>query len=198
MEKVQHFKHLKSKTVLTCCSSHAVRQTPNQTDGLCTMPKVSVLGRNWKELISEVGALHATELVSGTLVLQLAWIGRIWDNLSCYTHFWEKLDPQRNFGCSYLDFKEKEAPSVTCENKRLVLYDWRGLNDKLPLCFTFTFEFFKKLHDLPKVPQLPKAESVFYLSWNLQRWAYKGLLNFPRHVRSNIFVIQNYLNNNHY
>lgn len=63
-ERVQHFEHLMSKAVLTCCSSHAVRQTPNQTDGLCTRPKPSVLGRKKKELISEVGPPCATEPVS--------------------------------------------------------------------------------------------------------------------------------------
>lgn len=63
-EKVQHFKHLMSKTVLTCCPSHTVRQTPNQTDGLCTMPKTCVLERKRKELSLEVGPLQATELAS--------------------------------------------------------------------------------------------------------------------------------------
>lgn len=65
-EKVQHFEHLMSKAVLTCCSSHAVRQTPNQTDGLCTRPKSIVLGRKKTRVISEVGVSPCAEVVSGT------------------------------------------------------------------------------------------------------------------------------------
>lgn len=70
--KVQHFKHLMRSLAAppTLSGKHQTKQMG---------PKSSVPGRKGKkELISEVGPLHATELVSGPL---LTWIMRLGYNL---------------------------------------------------------------------------------------------------------------------